>query len=409
MTTLTKAGVVTRDTVGKLEHRFGRTKLYVVGGASLLIVLFALLRGCTSNQKQQGPPPPRPVTTVKVITQDVPLYLDEIGTCSAFETVQVQAQVTGQVIAREFKDGADVKKGDVLFKIDPRPYKAALDQANGQLAQVQSQLLLDQITLKRQQQLRARSVTSPQDFDAAQGTVNNGEAKVKSAQAAVSAAEVNLDYCTIRSPIDGRAGLRNVDPGNVVSPAGGTALVTVQSLDPIYTDFSIAEPDLPLVRRYLGGPNVKVLTDAEDDDHAPRAGDLYFIDTALQPGAGTVKARGITPNADHALWPSQFVRVRFILDILKDANLVPSSAVQIGQNGPYVFIVKSDSTLDLRQVKPGQRQGDLTVINEGVRAGERVVVSGQLQLAPGARVAPKEMEAPGRSGERSGGAGTLKR
>lgn len=409
MTTMTKASVAARETVGKIEHRFGRKKLSIFGGAVLLIVLLATLRGCTRSQKQQGPPPPRPVTTAKVITQDVPLYLDEIGTCSAYETVQVQAQVTGQIISREFKDGGDVKKGDVLFKVDPRPYQAALDQANGQLAQMQSQLALDQMTLKRQQMLRTRNVTAPQEFDVAQATVSNDEAKLKSAQAAVAAAQVNLDYCTIRSPIDGRAGLRNVDVGNVVGPAGGNSLLTVQELDPIYTDFSIAEPDVPLVRRYLGGPNVKVLTDAEDDDLPPRAGDLYFIDTALQPGAGTVKARGVTPNTDHALWPSQFVRVRFILDILKDAKLVPSGAVQIGQNGPYVFVVKPDSTLDLRQVKPGQRQGDLTVISEGVRAGESVVVSGQLQLAPGAKVAPKEMEAPGRSGERPGGAGTLKR
>ena len=135
-----------------------------------------------------------------------------------------------------------------------------------------------------------------------------------------------------------------------------------------------------------------MLTDAEDDSIEPRAGDLYFIDNAVQPGAGTVKARAITPNPDRALWPAQFVRVRLILDILKDAKLVPSSAVQIGQNGPYVFVVKPDSTLDLRQVKPGQPQGDLTVITEGVQAGEMVVVSGQLQLAPGAKVVVKEIE-----------------
>ena len=233
----------------------------------------------------------------------------------------------------------------------------------------------------------------PQDLDTAQGTVNSDEAKVKSAEAAVAAAQVNLDYCSIRSPIDGRAGLRNVDVGNVVA-VNGPALLTIQGLDPIYTDFTVAEPDLPLVRRYLGGPNVKVETKSEDDNVPARTGDLYFIDNAVQPGAGTVKARAVTPNPDRALWPSQFVRVRLILDILKEAKLVPSGAVQIGQNGPYVFVVKPDSTLDLRPVKAGQRQGDLMVITDGLKPGETVVTSGQLQLAPGTKVVAQPIEAP---------------
>ena len=204
-------------------------------------------------------------------------------------------------------------------------------------------------------------------------------------------------FCNIRSPINGRSGLRQVDVGNTVTAGangggGGAVLVSIDGLDPIYTDFTVAEPDLPLVRRYLGGPNVKVLTDADDDNVPPRAGDLYFIANTVQPGTGTVQARAVTPNPDRALWPSQFVHVRLILDILKNAKLVPSGAVQIGQNGPYIFVVKSDSTLDLRQVKPGQQQGDLTVITEGVKPGETVVVSGQFQLAPGTKVIAQAMD-----------------
>ncbi|HEV2096032.1 MAG TPA: efflux RND transporter periplasmic adaptor subunit [Chthoniobacterales bacterium] len=390
--------VAAREAIGQMERRWGRTRVYVIGGAILLVLIVLILRGVAGRKKPPPPPAPRSVETAPVVQNDVPLYLDEIGTCTAFETVQVQAQVSGQIIGRQFQDGADVKKGDVLFTIDPRSYQAVLDQANGQVAQAQSQLVLDQITLKRQQELRARNVTSPQDLDTAQGTVNSDQAKLKSAQAAVTVAQVNFDYCTIRSPIDGRAGLRNVDTGNVVGPGGGTSLVTIQGIDPIYTDFTIAEPDLALVRRYLGGPNVKVMTDAEDDQYPPRQGDLSFIDNALQSGSGTVKARGITPNSDHALWPSQFVHVRLILDILKNAKLVPSGAVQIGQNGPYIFVVKPDSTLELREVKPGQRQDDLTVITKGVNAGETVVVSGQLQLSPGAKVVAQEAQPPGQGG-----------
>src|SRR5213075_2547940 len=166
-------------------------------------------------------------------------------------------------------------------------------------------------------------------------------------------------------------------------------LVAIQGLDPIYTDFTVAENDLPLVRKYLGGSNVKVETHLGDGSMAPRMGDLYFIDNAVQPGSGTVRARGVTPNPDRALWPSEFVRVRFILDILKDATLVPSQAVQVSQNGPFVFVVKPDNTVDLRPVKPGQRQdGDMTVLQSGVQPGETIVVTGQLALAPGAKVAP---------------------
>jgi multidrug efflux system membrane fusion protein len=323
------------------------------------------------------------VTAAKVITQDVPLYIDEVGTCAAFETVQIQAQVGGQIIAREFQDGADVKKGDLLFRIDPRPYEAAL-------AHAQADLALNQANLKRQETLRAQNVTAGQEWDTA-------KANAQKAEAAVKAAQVNLDHCYIKSPIDGRAGLRNVDVGNVVgggSGGGGPILVTIQGMDPIYTDFTVAEPDLPLVRRYLATGKLKVLTDAEDDELPPREGELTFIDNSLQPGTGTVKARAITPNPDRALWPSQFVRARLILETLKDSMLVPSSAVQIGQNGPYVFVVKDDSTLELRQVRPGQRHGDLTVVTEGVKADERVVVSGQLQLTPGAKVVVRELEAP---------------
>jgi membrane fusion protein, multidrug efflux system len=372
-------------------------------GYLLFVVLaaFVLFRAFRerANSAKAAQPPSRPVLVAKVITKDVPLYLDEIGTCGAYETVQVQAQVSGQIMARHFQDGADVKQGDLLFTIDPRPYQAALDQAQGQLAQAQSQLILDQITLKRQQELRTRNVISPQDLDTAQATVKSDEAKVKTAEGAVAAAQVNLDYCNIRSPINGRAGLRLVDVGNIVTGGngggGGAVLLTIQGLDPIYTDFTVAETDLALVRRYLGGPNVKVETRSSDGSMPPRLGDLYFIDTAVQPGAGTVKARAVTPNPDHALWPLEFVRVRFILDLFKDATLVPSQAVQISQNGPFVFVVKPDNTVDLRPVKPGQRQdGDMTMLQSGVQPGETVVVTGQLALAPGTKVDPKPYIAP---------------
>jgi multidrug efflux system membrane fusion protein len=340
---------------------------------AVLVLLRTFQRGVGTLKPAQAPV--RPVTVAKVVTKDVPLYLDEIGACAAYETVQVQAQVNGVIIGRHFQDGSDAKKGDLLFTIDPRPFQAALDQAKAQAE-------LDQVTLKRQEDLRARKVISQQDYDTAL-------ANEQKSQAATEAAQVNLDWCYIKSPINGRVGLRNVDVGNLVGPST-PSLVTIQGLDPIYTDFTVAENDLPLVRKYLGGSNVKVQTHLADGSITPRTGDLYFIDNAVQPGSGTVKARGVTPNPDRALWPSEFVRVRFILDMLKNATLVPAQAVQVSQSGPFVFVVKPDNTVDLRPVKPGQRQeGDLTVIESGVKPDETVVVTGQLALAPGAKVAPQ--------------------
>jgi membrane fusion protein, multidrug efflux system len=357
-------------------------------GYFLFVVLAAFAVARTLQREVEtaktNQPPVRPVLIAKVIAKDAPVYLDEIGTCAAYETVQVQAQVNGQIMARHFQDGAEVKQGDLLFTIDPRPYQAALEQAQAQAA-------LDQATLKRQVDLRTKNVTSPQDLDTAQ-------ANARKSEGAAAAAQVNLDFCYIKSPINGRIGLRNVDVGNLVGPSS-PPLVTIQGLDPIYTDFTVAETDLSLVRKYLGGPNVKVQTYSPDDKLPPRLGDLYFIDNAVQPGAGTVKARGVTPNPDRALWPSEFVRVRFILDTIKGARLVPSQAVQISQSGPFVFILKPDNTVELRPVKPGQRQdGDLTVIESGVQPGETVVVTGQLALAPGAKVDPKPYDASNASG-----------
>jgi len=395
MTTMTRVNVATRQAVGHLEHRFGRKRVYIFGGIITFFVLLLLFRAFMGRQKATPPPAPRPVDVAKVIQKDVPLYLDEIGTCTAFETVQVQAQVSGQITSRNFQDGADVKKGDVLFTIDPKPFQALLDQAQGQLLQAKSQLVLDQISLKRQQDLRGKGVNSPQDYDTAQGTVNSDEAKVKSAEGTVASAQWNVDNCTVRSPIDGRAGLRLVDVGNMVSSGsagGGAVLVTIQGIDPIYTDFTVAEPDIPLVRKYLGGPNVKVMTDADDDQMPPREGKLSFIDNALQSGSGTVKARGVTPNPDRAFWAGTICPCPPGPRCPEGCETGAEWPVQIGQNGPYIFVVKPDSTLDLRQVKSGQRQGDLTVITEGINAGETVVVSGQLQLSPGAKIAPREVE-----------------
>ncbi len=358
----------------------------------ILVAVAAALTCAGCGAKKAAGPPPAPIRAVsvaKVLTHDVPRYLEEIGTCVAQESVAVQAQVSGQIMSRNFADGADVKKGDLLFTIDPRPYQAALDQAEGALGQNRAQLQLDNINLARITDLSAKKVVSPQDLDTAKTNVATTQAKIKAAEGAVEAAKVNLDFCSIRSPIDGRAGLRQVDVGNLVAVSSGSAtLLTIQSLDPIYTDFTVAESDLAQLRKYLPGGKIKVETDLPDDSAPSRMGDLYFVDAAVQSTTGTVKLRGITPNADHALWPGAFARVRVILETIKDARLAPAAAPQISQRGPFVFVVKPDNTLEQRPVTLGQRQGDWIVIEKGLNPDETVVTSGQLALAPGVKVNP---------------------
>src|SRR4029077_11407805 len=245
-----------KTTGAKKQQRIPRWGVLLFVILAAFAVARTLQRGV--EQKKAALAPARPVLVATVVSRDVPLYLDEIGTCAAYETVLVQAQVSGKIMARHFQDGADVKKGDLLFTIDPAPYQAALDQAKAQAA-------LDQVTLKRQADLRARNVIAPQDYDIA-------VANAQKSQAAAEAAQVNFDYCFIKSPINGRIGLRNVDIGNMVGPSG-SALAPIQDLDPVYTDITVAENDLPLVRKFLGGPNVKVETYLADGSIAPRVGD----------------------------------------------------------------------------------------------------------------------------------------
>src|ERR1051326_5396360 len=279
MTTMATVNTAMKERVAHLERRYGRRKVYTVAAVAGILLLLAAVRSLSTRHKAAPPPAPRSVAVAKVITKDVPLYLDEIGTCTAAETVQIQAQVSGQIISRDFEDGADVKKGDVLFRIDPRPFEAAL-------ASAQADAALAHATLARQTELRSKAVVAGQDYDIAQ-------ANAMKADAAVKAAQVNLDYCTIRSPIDGRASLRNIDVGNLVGPSS-PPLVMVQRREPIYTDFTIAEPDIPLVRQHLNGAPLEVLTENENDKIPPRAGQLTFIDNTVQPGMGTVRARATT-------------------------------------------------------------------------------------------------------------------
>ena len=355
--------------------------------ALLLGVLAA--SGCNraSSQAAGTQTPPAPLVTVAIAkAQDVPVYLDEIGKSFAFESVTVTPQVAGRIIERHFQDGADLTKGQLLFVIDPRPYQAQLDSAKASLSQAAANLEFATVELARNQALWEAKVISKQDFDTRKTAVDVNQAQKEAAEAAVENAKLNLDYCYIHSPIEGRAGARLVDVGNVVQ-ANTTGLLLIQRLDPIYADFTITERDLPQVQKEMSRGSLNALVRLpSDSESAAIPGKVTFLDNAVQNGTGTVFLRATLANPAHHFWPGQFVNVRLVLSTQKRAVLVPNQATQISQKGPFVYVVKPEGTADLRAVTLGQRQGDDVVIVQGVVAGETVVTAGQLTVVPGAKV-----------------------
>jgi multidrug efflux system membrane fusion protein len=381
--------------------------------------ILTAIAGCHRNEAAQqasSEMPPAAVTTVAAVSRDVPVYIDGIGKTVAIQTVAIVPQVEGKIIARHVEDGAYVKKGDLLFEIDPRPFQAALDSAKAMLAQNQSDLAWAQADFKRTEELLPSNVVSQLEYDQKKSVLGVDEAKVDAAKAAIETAELNLDYTKIVSPLDGRAGSVMVDPGNIVKANEGTIIV-IQQLDPIYAEFTITENDLGTVRKFITSHSLqwgnepekglKVEVDMPANSQrvmsalsatpaatqpmnpqsaAPRTGPLTFLDNSVQLGTGTVRMRATLENSDHYFWPGQFVNCRLVLTIKKDAVLVPTVAQQIGQQGPFVFVVGADNTAEIRPISPGQRQGDMLVVDKGLEAGEQVITTGQMMVMPGSKV-----------------------
>jgi multidrug efflux system membrane fusion protein len=393
-----------------------------------------------------------PVTAIPAATADVPIYLDEIGKTTASQSVTVVPQVSGPIVARHFIDGQDLKKGDPLFDIDPRPYEAQLAQAKGQLLKDEAQKTSAQWNVEQDTAAMATKAISEQQLHNDVGTRDQAIGSIAVDQAQIDSANLNIEYCHITSPINGRAGQRLVDVGNVVTAAGqapGTNLLSIQTLDPIYADFTITEAELLKVQQYMALGALKVLVESPQDVAAaagpvpatqpttlppgpasdtppqpaigipspqqagspatepaappvmlklPREGTLTFLDNAVQDGSGTVKLRATIANSDHHFWPGQFVNVRLILKVQKDAVVVPAQAVQISQLGPFVYVVDENGTAQPHPVQQGQRQGDMVVIEHGVSAGDSVVVTGQTLLQPGGKVMVVNAPHPGAPG-----------
>ena len=367
------------------NEKFRRGFIYFL----TFVLLFTLIRSCL-HRPHKKEISARPVETSLVIKKDAPIYIDSFGTLTAINDVDIKSQVTGKILEVHFQEGDEVAKGDLLFTIDPQEYQSKLEKARASVEEDAASLKLTRDTLDRNKPLVEKDLLSKQDFETYEKEVAVAVAQVSLDLAEMKYAEINLGYCYISSPIDGVTGKRLVDPGNIVPANTGSTLVNIKSVDPFYLDFTISEKDLPRVRDAMAARKLNVEINPEGDDKGPYEGELIFIDNAVDDLTGTVALRALVNNNERKLWAGQFVLIRLILNIKKDATLAPFEAIAVGQKGSYLFVVTKDNKADVRILTLGERQEDYIIVEKGVSPGEKVVTTGQLGLAPGIPV--KETE-----------------
>jgi len=352
------------------------------------------LAGCKSDDRTAAAQakPPLPVEVGVAGRQSVPLELDAFGQVEAAATVTVRSQVAGVIAAVHFREGEEVKRGDLLFTLDPTSFRAALAKAQADLQQNRVEAGNARRDAERYAQLLAAGFVSREEADAVQSRAESLEAALAASRATVDNAKIQLGYCSIRAPQAGRTGALLVHPGTVVKANDAPDLVTINTLQPVRVAFSIPERSLPVLRRQLTAGALSVTALPKGDDGPPENGHLSFLDNRVDPTTGTIRLKADFANGNLRLWPGQFVAVKVVLETLQDAVVVPTAAVQTGQQGSYLFVVDADQKVAMRPVTPGISWNDLTVIDKGVAAGETVVTAGQLRLSPGAKVAVKTAE-----------------
>ena len=365
--------------------RFGKFKTYAA--AALLLLLSIVIAGCGQKDTAQAAgPPAAPVVAGKVEQRDIPVQLSAIGNVESFQTVQIRSQVNGQIVEVHFKEGQDVTKGQLLFTLDKRPFQAALDQAIGNLKRDQAQAANAEVQAKRYAELQQQGVVAREQADQVIAQAKSNASIVAADEAAVEAARVQLQYTEIRSPIDGRAGALQINLGNLVKANDTPFLVQLNQITPIYVTFTVPEASLSQVRQYISHDlPVRAFPKGQSNDAA--VGQLTFIDNGVDPTTGTVKLKGTFQNKDRKLWPGEFVDVNLNLTTQKGAIIVATKAVQTGQQGDYVYVIKSDGTAEPRAVTTAGTYKDVTLIGKGLNAGETVVVEGQLKVVPNGKVA----------------------
>jgi len=368
----------------------------VAGGG---VAYFGLVRGYWSSGAPSAPraaAPAIPVSASKVERADIPIELTGLGTVQALNSVLVKSRVDGQIVKINFSEGKDVHAGDVLVEIDPAPYEAALTQAQANKLKDQALLENARLDLDRATRLAKTGATSTQQLDTAKSLVAQLEASVKSDQATIDSAQVQVNYSHIRAPIDGRAGTRLVDAGNIVRAADLTGVVTINQVHPIFVVFSLPADSLPQIRAKLKNGDVNV-TAQDSNGRDLAAGKLSVIDNAINATTGTINYKAIFDNAEEVLWPGQFVNVRVQIEILRNVIAVPVTAVQYGPDGPYAFIVGADRKVQKRSIKTGVVNKTTAVIADGLQPGDLVVTDGQYRIEAGSivEVLTKTAESPG--------------
>jgi multidrug efflux system membrane fusion protein len=350
------------------------------------IVVTVFLFACS---EKSGPPPRMqkvPVTSATVIQKAIPVQLRAIGNVEAYSTISVKSQIEGVLIRVHFKEGQYVNKGDILFTIDPRPYEAALKQAEANLAKDTAQLENARVEVNRYAELVKKGYVAQEQYDQIRTNAAALEATVNADKALVENARLQLKYCFIYSPITGRTGNLIANQGNLIKANADNPMVTINQIQPIYVTFFVPEQYLNEIKKYMAARKLNVEAFISKEDVMPEQGVLTFIDNTVDMATGTIKLKGTFANKGKRLWPGQFVNVLLSLTMQPDAIVVPSQAVQAGQSGVYVFVIKSDLTVESRPVVVDRSLDGESVIEKGLQPGEKVVTDGQLRLVPGAKV-----------------------
>src|SRR5271165_7155536 len=370
-----------------------RMRWYLLSGMAILVAVCGSYVGwqhlATSHAvapPAAAPAPTIPVSVAAAERRDVPIYLTGLGTVQAFNTVTVKTRVDGELVKVAFAEGQDVKAGDLLVQIDPRPFQATLDQAVAKQVQDEANLANAKLDLQRFSDLAARNFTPQQQVDTQRATVAQLEAQIRGDEAAIDSAKTQLDYTTITSPLTGRTGIRLVDQGNVVHATDTGGLVVVTQLQPISVIFTLPESELGSVQSALKSGPVRIFAMDRDNDQQLAEGTIAVLDNQIAQTTGTLRIKGTFPNKDGALWPGQYLNIRLLARTAPNVVTVPSSALQRGPNGYYAYVCQPDSTVVTRPLKVGQVSEGVAIVDDGVAPGEQVVTAGQYRLQPGARV-----------------------
>jgi membrane fusion protein, multidrug efflux system len=385
-----------------MQGRKSRTIVFTVAGlVAAAVVAAAAFSWLTKPKIQAAGPPPVPVMMTAAGQQDVPIYFQALGTVMALNTVAIRAQVNGQLVSIDFRQGQDVKKGDVLAKIDPAPFKATLDQAVAKKAQDEALLIDAQKDLVRFKTLVVKNVETQQNVDAQQAKVDQLKATVDADQAAIEAAQTQLNFTTIAAPIDGVVGFRQIDIGNIIHTTDANPLTVLTQIQPCVVLFTLPQDDLGPLREAMLRGAVDVLAFDQDDQQQLAQGHLLLVDNQIDQTTSTIRMKAEFPNQDDRLWPGEFVRIRTLITTRKDAVTVPAVAVQRGPDGLYAWVIKPDNTVEQRPIQALTVSESLAVVTKGLSPGEHVVTDGQSRLDVGSRVAIKPAPAATQSADKS--------